>query len=51
MFDFVLFSTVANQPGRVGNAFLPTGFASNGGQTMKLFAHPTRFQRGGTDEV
>lgn len=29
------------QPGRVGSAFLPTGFDSNGGQTMKLFAHHT----------
>lgn len=26
----------------VGSAKLPTGFDSNGGQTMRLFAHPTR---------
>lgn len=34
-----------NKRGRVGSAFLPTGLDSNGGQTMKLFAHPTRLKR------
>jgi hypothetical protein len=29
------------KPCRVGSAFLPTGFVENGGQTIKLFAHPT----------